>query len=55
MSQSSFREVWNSAVRRDVHNKIDFKRCPNPCQFDGHARLLSAIEKSKDVGHNGFL
>ncbi len=55
ISKSSFKEVWLSPERRKVHEKIDFKSCPNPCQFDGHARLLYKISQSKDMQHKNFL
>jgi sulfatase maturation enzyme AslB (radical SAM superfamily) len=55
LSNASFKEVWLSEKRKKVHHKIDFKSCPNPCQFDGHARLLDSIKKSTKITHKNFL
>lgn len=55
LSKSSLKEVWPSAVRRNVHQKVDFKRCPNPCQFHGHALLLKDMMDSRAKEHRNFL
>jgi len=55
LSNASFREVWNSDKRRKVHEMVDFKSCPNPCQFHNHALLLSGIKQAEKSEHKNFL
>ena len=55
LTNASFKEVWLSDKRKKVHEIVDFKSCPNPCQFDGHARLLYQIKGSQDIEHKDFL
>lgn len=53
LNNSSLREIWLSEERKKIHEKINLKDCPNPCQFEKHNEFLFAI-KNKGF-HENFL
>ncbi len=46
LTKQTFKEIWLSKERKKVHEKIDLRDCPNPCQFEGHNNLLYAIKNN---------
>lgn len=49
----SFQEIWASENRRKVHELIDLRDCPNPCQFESNSELLWSIKEP--ILHENFL
>ena len=47
LKKSSFQEMWTSERRKKVHELVDLKKCPNPCQFEKHGELLWALKTNQ--------
>lgn len=50
LNKNSFKEIWLSERRKNVHELIDLKKCPTHCQFEDHGKLLWAIKNNKLYG-----
>jgi MoaA/NifB/PqqE/SkfB family radical SAM enzyme len=53
LSRQTFKSLWLSERRREVCDRIDVSRCPNPCILDEHNRLLHQI--TNPIKHANFI
>lgn len=53
LKEKSFKELWLSERRKNIHKEINLRECPNPCQFENNIKLLYAIKHP--IFHSNFI
>ncbi len=50
IKEESFKDIWYKESRKNISDKIDFRFCPNPCNYERHVKLLwDIIESGRPV------
>lgn len=55
LRKKSFINIWNSALKKEVINRVNVHKCVPLCRHDSANRILQTIVSSDTVNHKNFL